>query len=166
VGIVPGIDALAEAGSEVSFWRLSLHAPDVCDNARCWLPMKPPIPVSQIIAAAAAFERTADRRVPTIEYCMLADVNDSEGQANECSSSWSAECGRTLNLFPTTPPGAWLSGRTYQRPSAERVDRFLGLCRWTLWPRARYARRRCERRVRAVARNDRSALRTSPLYSD
>src|SRR5947209_11256580 len=78
VGIVPGIDALAEADLNVHL-ALSLHAPDDATRARI-VPMNRRYPVREIMDAAHRFQQRT-RRIPTIEYCMLAGVNDSDEQA-------------------------------------------------------------------------------------
>ena len=69
VGIVPGIDRLADADLNVHL-ALSLHAPD--DETRGKLvPPNRRYRVAEIMAATRRFlDRTG--RVPTIEYCMLA----------------------------------------------------------------------------------------------
>ncbi len=78
VGIVPGIDALAAADLNVHL-ALSLHAADDETRSRI-VPANRRYPVDEIMNAARRF---ADRsgRIPTIEYCLLADVNDSDAHA-------------------------------------------------------------------------------------
>src|SRR5262249_752408 len=78
VGIVPAIDRLAELDLNVHL-AVSLHAPD--DETRSRLvPMNRRHRVIDVMNAARRFEACTGR-TPTIEYCMLADVNDSDGQA-------------------------------------------------------------------------------------
>jgi 23S rRNA (adenine2503-C2)-methyltransferase len=105
---------------------LSLHAPD--DEARGRLvPSNRRYPVSEIMQAAKRFQNRSGR-VVNIEYCMLAGVNDSDAQAHllaELMTGFRAH----VNLIPYNWTGAGLSGRVYERPSRERIDRFLELLR-------------------------------------
>jgi 23S rRNA (adenine2503-C2)-methyltransferase len=121
VGIVPGIDRLAEAGLNVHL-ALSLHAPDDATRAAL-VPMNRRYRIAEIIAATRRFwQRT--RRIPTIEYCLLAGVNDSEAQARELAGLVEGFKAH-VNIIPYNPIGTGLSGRAYQRPGEERVIRFL-----------------------------------------
>jgi 23S rRNA (adenine2503-C2)-methyltransferase len=125
VGIVPGIDRLAEADLNVHL-ALSLHAPDDQTRARI-VPSNRRYPVAEIMAAARRFEAKTNR-IPTIEYCMLAGVNDSDDHAR-------ALCGLMtgfrahVNLIPYNWSGAGLSGVTYRTPGEERVQAFLEILR-------------------------------------
>ncbi|HZL37158.1 MAG TPA: 23S rRNA (adenine(2503)-C(2))-methyltransferase RlmN [Tepidisphaeraceae bacterium] len=121
VGIVPGIDALAQADLNVHL-ALSLHAPD--DETRAQLvPMNRRYPVADIMAAAKRFQARSGR-VVTIEYCMLAGVNDSDRHARLLAGRL-ADFRAHVNLIPYNPIGAGLSGRSYQRPPMERVLVFM-----------------------------------------
>ena len=63
-----------------------------------------------------------------VEYCLLAGVNDSDEQARllaELLRGWRVH----VNLIPYNATGAGLSGATYQRPAAERIERFTELLR-------------------------------------
>jgi 23S rRNA (adenine2503-C2)-methyltransferase len=125
VGIVPGIDALADADLNVHL-ALSLHAPD--DETRAKLvPMNRRYPVAEIMAAARRYQ---DRigRIVTIEYCMLAGINDTDRHARmlvDLMQGFRAH----VNLIPYNPIGAGLSGKIYQRPSHQRVLDFLTILR-------------------------------------
>jgi 23S rRNA (adenine2503-C2)-methyltransferase len=125
VGIVPGIEKLADADLNVHL-ALSLHAPDDQTRARI-VPANRRYPVAQIISAAKRFaERTG--RIPTIEYCMLAGVNDSDEHAlllAERVEGFRAH----VNLIPYNAVGAGISGAVYFRPSESRILRFLQLLR-------------------------------------
>lgn len=125
VGVVPGIDRLAEAGLNVHL-ALSLHAPDDETRARI-VPTNRRYPVDQILTATRRF---ADRtgRVPTIEYCMLAGVNDSDAHAARLAALMDGFRAH-VNLIPYNAAGAGLSGVVYRRPSDVQVDRFLQLLR-------------------------------------
>ncbi len=125
VGIVPGIDALAEAGLNVHL-ALSLHAPDDETRARL-VPANRAWPVRAIMDAARRFlART--RRIPTIEYCLLAAVNDSDAHAKRLAELMDGFRAH-VNLIPYNPIGASLSGTVYARPAPERVDAFLAILR-------------------------------------
>jgi 23S rRNA (adenine2503-C2)-methyltransferase len=67
-------------------------------------------------------------RIPTIEYCMLAGVNDSPGQARLLADLVGAARVH-VNLIPYNPIGAGVSGAVYRRPSAERLLEFLSVLR-------------------------------------
>jgi 23S rRNA (adenine2503-C2)-methyltransferase len=125
VGIVPGIEALAEADLNVHL-ALSLHAPDDPTRAKL-VPMNRRYPVAQIIEAAQRFQEKTGR-VVTIEYCLLADVNDSDDHARMLADLLQ-DFRAHVNVIPYNPIGLGLTGRTYQRPHELRVERFLSLLR-------------------------------------
>jgi 23S rRNA (adenine2503-C2)-methyltransferase len=83
--------------------------------------------VTDILAAARLFlERT--HRVPTIEYCLLGGVNDSDEQAlllSQLMRGFRAH----VNLIPYNAIGSGLSGRSYARPADERMHAFINLLR-------------------------------------
>ena len=63
---------------------LSLHAADDETRGRI-VPANHRYPVADIMAATRRFaDRT--RRIPTIEYCLLADVNDSLDHADRLAT--------------------------------------------------------------------------------
>jgi 23S rRNA (adenine2503-C2)-methyltransferase len=120
VGIVPGIDRLADAGVGVHL-ALSLHAPDDQTRSRL-VPSNRRWPVAEIIAAAKRYQERV-KRPCNIEYCMLAGVNDSDEQAEllaELMQGFRAH----VNLIPYNSIGRGVSGITYQRPDEERIGRF------------------------------------------
>lgn len=125
VGIVPGIDRLAAEDLNVHL-ALSLHASDDKTRARL-VPANRRYPIAEIIAAAKRF---ADKsgRIPTIEYCLLADVNDSDIHATELARLVHGFRAH-VNLIPYNSIGPGLSGTVYERPSKERIERFLALLR-------------------------------------
>ena len=125
VGIVPGIDRLADADLNVCL-ALSLHAPDDATRGRL-VPMNRRYAVAEIMDAARRFyARTG--RIVTIEYCLLAGVNDSDAHADLLAGLLDGFRAH-VNLIPYNPIGPGLTGVAYQRPAAERVGRFLGLLR-------------------------------------
>jgi 23S rRNA (adenine2503-C2)-methyltransferase len=125
VGIVPGIDRLADEDLNINL-ALSLHAPDDPTRSRL-VPMNRRYAVADIAAAARRFyERTG--RIVTIEYCLLAGVNDSNEQARLLAALLDGFRAH-VNLIPYNPIGAGVSGVTYARPSADRITHFLGILR-------------------------------------
>ena len=125
VGIVPGIDALADADLGVHL-ALSLHAPDDATRARI-VPSNRRYPVADIIAAARRYDARSGR-VVNIEYCMLGGVNDSDEQAHLLADLLDGFRAH-VNLIPYNPIGVGLSGVTYIRPSEPRVMSFLNILR-------------------------------------
>jgi 23S rRNA (adenine2503-C2)-methyltransferase len=83
--------------------------------------------VADIMTAARAYQARTGRIV-NLEYCMLAGVNDSDAQANELARLMEGFRAH-VNLIPYNTIGAGLSGIAYQRPSAERMDRFMQILR-------------------------------------
>jgi 23S rRNA (adenine2503-C2)-methyltransferase len=125
VGIVPGIDRLADEDLNVHL-AVSLHAPDDATRSRL-VPMNRRYQVADVMAAARRFEARTGR-TPTVEYCMLAGVNDSDEQAillADLMSGFRAH----VNLIPYNPIGLSISGQSYQRPSQERISAFTNLLR-------------------------------------
>ena len=124
-GLVPGIDALADADLNVHL-AVSLHAPDDTTRSRL-VPLNRRWRVAEVLAAARRFlDRTG--RIPTIEYCLLEGVNDSDEQALMLAEHMRGFRAH-VNLIPHNPIGAGLSGAVYRRPSPDRIDRFLRLLR-------------------------------------
>lgn len=121
VGVVPGIDRLADADLNVHL-ALSLHAPDDATRSRL-VPPNRRYPVAEVVAAAKRFQARTGRIV-TVEYCLLAGVNDSDEHARQLAAllaGWRAH----VNLIPYNPTGPGPSGITYARPAPERVSAFL-----------------------------------------
>jgi 23S rRNA (adenine2503-C2)-methyltransferase len=125
VGLVPGIDRLADADLNVNL-AVSLHAPDDDTRARI-VPSSRRYAVADILDATRRFAARTGR-IPTIEYCMLAGVNDSDQQAALLADLLAADR-MHLNLIPYNPIGPGVSGATYRRPDAGRVLAFLDLLR-------------------------------------
>ena len=125
VGIVPGIDALTATGWNIQL-ALSLHAPDDATRAQL-LPMGKRFPIADILAAADRFQ--AQRGHPiTIQYCLLAGVNDSPDQARQLAQV----LGRRrlhVNLLRYNPTGLSLRGVTYQPSSDATAATFADVLR-------------------------------------
>ncbi len=125
VGVVSGIDQLADLDLGVHL-AVSLHAPDDATRSRL-VPMNRRWKVADVIDAAKRFHvRTG--RIVTIEYTMLAGVNDSDGQARLLAERLDGFRAH-VNLIPYNPIGAGISGIEYQRPSRERMGRFIQILR-------------------------------------
>jgi 23S rRNA (adenine2503-C2)-methyltransferase len=125
VGIVPGIERLAASGLNV-YLALSLHAPDDATRTRL-VPMTRRYRVAEILDAARAYQARVGEIV-TIEYCLLAGVNDSDAQAAELARVLDG-ARMHVNLIPYNAIGTGLSGIRYQRPTLDRMDRFLQILR-------------------------------------
>jgi 23S rRNA (adenine2503-C2)-methyltransferase len=125
VGVVPGINELSDRDLGVQL-AVSLHAPDdetrarIVPTARRWR-------VADIIAAARRFAAKTDRYV-TIEYCLLAGVNDSDAQAMELAHLLEGFAAH-VNLIPYNSIGAGLSGAIYTKPRTDRIQRFMEILR-------------------------------------
>jgi 23S rRNA (adenine2503-C2)-methyltransferase len=125
VGIVPGIDRLASLDLNVHL-ALSLHAPD--DDTRSRLvPANRRYPLADVLAAARRFQQRSGRIV-TIEYCLLAGVNDSTRQAQRLADLL-GDFRAHVNLIPYNPVGPGLSGVIYHRPGDEQMAAFMNILR-------------------------------------
>ena len=125
VGIVPAIDELASANVGVHL-ALSLHAAD--DETRSKIvPMNRRYPIGEVMEAT---KRYSDRtgRVANIEYCLIADVNDSNEQAEKLATLMDGFRAH-VNIIPYNPIGLSLSGVLYRRPSPDRMERFITILR-------------------------------------
>jgi 23S rRNA (adenine2503-C2)-methyltransferase len=125
VGVVPGIDRLADADLNVHL-ALSLHAPDDATRAKL-VPANRRYPIAEIVTAAKRFAARTGR-VVTIEYCLLADVNDSDEHARSLAQLL-AGFRAHVNVIPYNPTGVGISGIHYERPTSERVGRFIEVLR-------------------------------------
>lgn len=121
VGLVPGIEALREAGLGVHL-ALSLHAPDDATRAEL-LPMGRRHPLGDVLAAADRYQ-LASGRVTTIQYCLLEGGNDAPSQARDLIRLLD---GRRMhvNLLRYNPTGISLRGRSYVPSSVARTEAFL-----------------------------------------
>ena len=125
VGVVPGIDRLTAEDLNVNL-AVSLHAPDDTTRGRI-VPSNRRYPVAEVLKATRRFaSRTG--RIPTIEYCMLDGVNDTDDHARQLAGMLRADRFH-VNLIPYNPTGVGVSGAKYRRPAGNRVGAFLGLLR-------------------------------------
>jgi 23S rRNA (adenine2503-C2)-methyltransferase len=111
VGIVPGIDAMAEADLNINL-AVSLHAPDDATRAKL-IPSGRRFGIEEIMAAADRFQAKNNGRPVSIQYCLLKGVNDSPAQARQLAALLA---GRRMhvNLLHYSPTGVSLTGRTYE----------------------------------------------------
>jgi 23S rRNA (adenine2503-C2)-methyltransferase len=102
VGIVPGIDELAERPEQFRL-ALSLHAPVPELRARI-VPVERKYPLAEVMAALRRFDAAGKRRI-TFEYVMIAGVND-DPELVPPLASLAGEVGAHVNLIPYNPiPG-------------------------------------------------------------
>jgi 23S rRNA (adenine2503-C2)-methyltransferase len=126
-GIVPRMDALAAEDLPITL-AVSLHAADDRTRTRI-MPVNRKWHVDDVLDASARYVERTRRRV-TFEYILLADVNDSEAEAELLARRIRGARGvgggpgppptlYHVNLIPVNPgPGG------FQRPTPERMERF------------------------------------------
>ncbi len=116
-GIVPRIMDLAHEQLQLTL-AISLHAADNATREKI-MPLNKKWPLEQLMPALFHYVRTTNRRL-TIEYVLLAGVNDSESQARQLGNLLKGlKC--NVNLIPYNPIG---DNYGYQRPSREVIHRF------------------------------------------
>ena len=116
-GIVPRIDHLGKV-TDVAL-TISLHAPN--DQLRNQLvPINKKYPIQELIDSVKRYvDGCSDKRVTTIEYILIEDVNDSLELAEElCELLRQLPC--KINLIPFNS----FSESEYKTPSGNRVRRF------------------------------------------
>lgn len=117
-GVVPNLDRLAE-WADVSL-AVSLHAPN--DALRDQIvPINRKYPIARLLDSARAYldAQPDKKRVVTIEYTLLAGVNDSVEQAKELAVLLK-DYPCKINLIPFND----FPDSGYQRPSGNAVSRF------------------------------------------
>ncbi|MFO1451628.1 MAG: 23S rRNA (adenine(2503)-C(2))-methyltransferase RlmN [Opitutaceae bacterium] len=125
VGIIPGIERLAESGLGVHL-AVSLHAPDDATRARL-LPAGRRFLLADILAAADRYQARTGRPV-TLQYCLLRGVNDSEAQAHTLAALV-GERRMHVNLLRYNPTGLSLQGVNYLPSDAATEERFITVLR-------------------------------------
>jgi 23S rRNA (adenine2503-C2)-methyltransferase len=117
VGLVPGIRKLAEDfGGKVGL-AVSLHAPDNETRDRI-LPMNRRFKIEELLAELHSYP-LAKRRLMTIEYTLIKDVNDSVAHARKLVALLRGlRC--KVNLIPMNP----VVGSDLHAPSAAAVRAF------------------------------------------
>jgi 23S rRNA (adenine2503-C2)-methyltransferase len=116
-GVVPAIDKLREQ-ADVSL-AISLHAPN--DELRDQLvPLNKKFPLAELMAACKRYlgDQNTRRRI-TIEYVMLAGVNDSPEHARQLAKILQGIPSK-INLIPFNP----FANAGYSRSPAAAIERF------------------------------------------
>lgn len=117
VGLIPGIRKLGEDFKGKIGLAISLHAPDTLTRSRI-LPMNDRFPLPDLLQALHEYPLPKRRRI-TIEYTLIAGVNDSPEQARQLAHSLRGLPSK-VNLIPMNP----VAGSDLGRPSAETVLAF------------------------------------------
>ena len=125
VGLIPGIDALTATGLNLHL-AVSLHAPDDLTRAQL-LPAGKRFPIAEILAAADRFQASRGRPV-TIQYCLLAGVNDSPDHAQTLASVLGSRR-MHVNLLRYNSTGLSLRGHSYERTPDATADAFASILR-------------------------------------
>jgi len=121
-GVVPQIERMAGEGLPLGL-AVSLHA--TTDELRTRLvPINRRWPLAELIPAARAYGLRTGRRV-TLEYTLLAGVNDSEEDAVRLGAL-ARDLPSKVNLIAYNP----VPGLEWKRPSPESIDAFAR----RLWP--------------------------------
>ncbi len=117
VGLVPGIRRLGDDFAGKVGLALSLHAPN--DEVRNGIvPMNRRYPVRDVLEAVRAYPLPKRRRV-TIEYILIAGINDAPAHAKELARALRGLRVK-VNLIPMNPISAAKMGS----PEAARVEAF------------------------------------------
>jgi 23S rRNA (adenine2503-C2)-methyltransferase len=117
-GVVPALDQLADL-SDVSL-AISLHAPNDAIRDQI-VPINKRYPIAKLLSSARAYidAQTDKKRVVTIEYTLLAGVNDQVEHAHELAQLLDGyPC--KINLIPFND----FPNSGFKRPSGNAVSRF------------------------------------------
>lgn len=117
-GVVPALDQLADL-SDVSL-AISLHAPNDAIRDQI-VPINKRYPIAKLLSSARAYidAQTDKKRVVTIEYTLLAGVNDQVEHARELAQLLEGyPC--KINLIPFND----FPNSGFKRPSGNAVSRF------------------------------------------
>ncbi|MEC7960536.1 MAG: 23S rRNA (adenine(2503)-C(2))-methyltransferase RlmN [Pseudomonadota bacterium] len=117
-GVVPALDQLADL-SDVSL-AISLHAPNDAIRDQI-VPLNKRYPIAKLLSSARAYidAQTDKKRVVTIEYTLLAGVNDQVEHARELAQLLDGyPC--KINLIPFND----FPNSGFKRPSGNAVSRF------------------------------------------
>lgn len=115
-GLVPQILKLAEEKLQLTL-AVSLHAPDDETRNR-FMPINKKYPLAELMAALQQYYDSTQRRI-TIEYILLAGVNDQEHHARKLATLLRhLHC--NINLIPFNP----IHNSGYRRPARTDVVRF------------------------------------------
>lgn len=114
-GYVPGMLKFADLQKEYTL-AVSLHAPDEETRAKI-IPDTLRFPIKDILSAVDNYRQKAGRMV-TLEYTLLANINDSDAQAEALGRLAFAHHAK-VNLIPYNS-----TGTAFRRPSRERIESF------------------------------------------
>jgi len=116
-GVVPAIDRLKDY-TDASL-AVSLHAPN--DELRSQImPINKKYPISELLRAVKGYMASLpDKRLPVIEYTMIAGVNDHRQHARDLAELLK-QLPCKINLIPFNP----FSQSDYRRPSSTSVSNF------------------------------------------
>lgn len=116
-GVVPGIERMKDY-TEASL-AISLHAPnDVLRSSI--MPINKKYPIAQLLESVRGYMASLpDKRVPVIEYTLIAGVNDHRQHARELAQLLQ-DFPCKINLIPFNP----FSLSDYRRPSGSSVTNF------------------------------------------
>jgi 23S rRNA (adenine2503-C2)-methyltransferase len=120
-GVVPALDRLAKL-SEVSL-AISLHAPN--DALRDQLvPVNRRYPIRELLASARNYigAQSDTKRVVTVEYTLISEVNDRPEHAHELAALL-RDYPCKINLIPFNP----FDASDFRRPSRNAVSRFWNI---------------------------------------
>jgi len=121
-GVVPALDRLREY-TDASL-AISLHAPN--DELRSQIvPINRKYPIKELLRSTNAYlEALPDSRVATIEYILIAGVNDHRQHARELAELLrDTPC--KINLIPFNP----FTGSEFRRSSSSAVSTFQKILR-------------------------------------
>jgi 23S rRNA (adenine2503-C2)-methyltransferase len=117
VGLTPGIRKLADVGLPVTL-AVSLHA--ATDELRDELvPINRSHPLAEVEQVMAEYRERTNRRV-SIEWCLIGDVNDDDGQADRLAA-FARRLRAHVNVIPMNPT----PGVRWKEPSAARTRAFV-----------------------------------------
>jgi 23S rRNA (adenine2503-C2)-methyltransferase len=120
-GIIPGIQKMQKLELPINL-AISLHA--VRNELRSELmPVNQGFPFPDVIAAAEEYAVSSGRQV-TYEYILLADINDSDRDA-ELLAEYLRYKQAGVNLIPANP----VPEKGYFRPKMQRIERFVSILR-------------------------------------
>ena len=118
-GVVPFIDKLADEPMQINL-AVSLHAPN--DELRSQLvPINRKHPIAELMTALDNYTEKTGRRI-SFEYALMSGINDSDEIADEFARLIRGRLCH-VNIIPLNP----VSVLPYERPTAERIDRFAEL---------------------------------------
>lgn len=120
VGIVPGIQALAEEDLQVNL-AVSLHSVDNQQRS-AMMPISKRYPLDELLSACHYFVEKTNRRV-TFEWALIRDENDSRDDAKHLAS-WIGDLLAHVNIIPLNPTRGY-SGQPASLSRAEAFQQVL-----------------------------------------